>query len=148
MKVRECMSRNVEVGRKTMSLHEVAEMMKVGDFGSLPIGDDDRLVGMVTDRDIVIRAVAEGMDPDETTVREVMSEKVLYCFDDEEIEAVAHNLGTNQIRRLPVLNRQKRLVGILSLGDLAQKDPECAETALKDITKDYKRSSFFEASNF
>jgi CBS domain-containing protein len=84
----------------------------------LPVGEDDRLVGMITDRDIAIRAVAKDLPPD-TAVREVMTKEVLYCFEDEALEHVADNMGEQQVRRLPVLNREKRLVGILSLGDLA-----------------------------
>jgi CBS domain-containing protein len=120
MLVKECMTPNVELGSPTMSLQEVAIKMRDGDFGMLPIQENDRLLGMVTDRDIAIRAVAEGMDPVKTKVQDVMSSKVLYCYDDETLEDVALNLGDNQVRRLPVLNRQKRLVGILSIGDLAQ----------------------------
>ena len=148
MKVRVCMTKNVKVGWPSMSLNDAAELMKEGDFGSLPIGDNDRLVGMITDRDIVVRAVSERRDPLKTEVGEVMSKKILYCYDDEDVEAVAHNLGTNQVRRLPVLNRHKRLVGILSLGDIVQSDVEGAGTALRDITKDNRSSSFFETSNF
>jgi len=98
----------------------VAKIMDEINAGSMPVGDNDRLVGMITDRDIAIRAVAQGKGPD-TPVREVMSsEKVLYCYDDEELEHVAENMGDIQVRRLPVLNRDKRLVGIIALGDIAR----------------------------
>lgn len=137
MLVRETMTRNVELGVPEMSLVEVAQKMREGDFGLLPIGEEDRLVGVITDRDIVIRAVAEGKDPQKTFAREIMSSKVLYCYEDQSLEEVAENLGENQIRRLPVLNREKRLVGILSLGDLALSDdqPEKIGKALDQISK-------------
>lgn len=129
MIVRECMTQSPEVGNPNMTLREVAQRMRDGDFGALPIGDNDRLVGMVTDRDITIRAVAEGMNPEQTTVREIMSDgKVLYCFEDQTLEEVTETLGDNQVRRLPVLNRQKRLVGILSLGDVAQSNLSAKKT--------------------
>jgi len=82
------------------------------------VGADDRLVGMLTDRDIAVRAVAQGMSP-QTRVREVMSEEVMYCFEDEDLETVTMNMGDIQVRRLPVLDKDKRLVGIVSLGDVA-----------------------------
>lgn len=87
------------------------------DAGAMPVGEHDRLVGMITDRDIAIRGVAEGKDP--AKIREVMSTDVKYCYDDEGVEHVLHNMGELQVRRLPVLNRNKRLIGIVSLGDLA-----------------------------
>lgn len=137
MLVRDCMTKAVEIGEPGMSLRHAAQKMRDGDFGVLPIGENDRLIGMITDRDIAVRAVAEGKDPLHTKVREVMSDRVLYCFEDQTTEEVARNMGENQIRRLPVLSRQKRLVGILSLGDLAasEKDPEHAKDALCDISR-------------
>lgn len=120
MLVRESMTKDVELGSPGMTLMEAARKMRDGDFGVLPIGENDRLVGLVTDRDIVVRGIAEGRDPEDTEVREVMSTEVLYCYEDQSLDEVLDNLSDNQIRRLPVLNRQKRLVGILSLGDIAQ----------------------------
>jgi CBS domain-containing protein len=118
MKVSEIMSRDVHIASPDQSIREAARAMYELDAGSLPVGENDRLVGMVTDRDIAIRGVAEGKGPD-TRVRDVMSSDVKYCFEDEDTEHVAHNMGDQQIRRVPVLNRNKRLIGILSLGDLA-----------------------------
>ena len=88
------------------------------DAGVLPVGEDDRLVGMLTDRDIAVRGVAKGKGP-QTQVREVMTSEVKYCYEDEEVEHVARNMANQQLRRLPVVNRDKRLVGILSVGDVA-----------------------------
>jgi CBS domain-containing protein len=100
------------------SLVEAAAEMKALDIGWLPICENDRLIGTVTDRDITIRAVAEGFDPNITTVRQVMSRNIIYCFEDHDIEYAAEMMEKNQIRRLPVLDQNKRLVGIISLGDL------------------------------
>ncbi|HEX7117103.1 MAG TPA: CBS domain-containing protein [Steroidobacter sp.] len=118
MKVREAMTRDVRLIKPDQSIREAARAMAELDIGALPVEENDRLVGMITDRDITVRAVAQGLGPD-TPVREVMSPEVKYCFEDQSIDEVTENMGENRIRRLPVLNRDKRLVGILSLGDLA-----------------------------
>src|SRR3954451_7734516 len=118
MRVSEAMTREVRVANPDQSIREVARIMAEIDAGSMPVGDNDRLVGMITDRDIAIRAVEQGKGPD-TPVREVMSsEKGLYCYDDEEVDHVAKNMSQHQVRRLPVVNREKRLVGIISFGDV------------------------------
>ena len=135
MRVSEAMTREVRVASPTQTIREVAKIMDEIDAGSMPVGDNDRLVGMITDRDIAIRAVALGKGPD-TPVREVMSDsKVLYCYEDEELAHVAKNMGEEQVRRLPVVNRDKRLVGIVSLGDLAQNEGRAATKAVKGVTK-------------
>ena len=132
----ECMSKKVELGKPDMTLQEAAKKMREGDFGLLPIAENDRLVGMLTDRDIAVRAVAEGKDPREALARDYMSHSVFYCFDDDTIEDVLSKFSEQQIRRLPVLNRQKRLVGILSLGDVARTDPpaEKLEETLSQVS--------------
>ncbi|TJW88713.1 MAG: CBS domain-containing protein, partial [Mesorhizobium sp.] len=115
------------------SLQKIAKRMAVDDVGFLPVGENDRLVGTITDRDIVVRAVAEGKDGN-ATVREVMTKDVKYCFEDEDIEHVAQNMGDIQVRRLPVLNRDKRLVGVVSLADAALKeDPATAGIAMSGV---------------
>ena len=123
MKVSKCMTRDVELVSPTQTIREAAQMMAELDAGALPVQQDDRLVGMITDRDIAVRAVAQGKSP-ETPVRDVMSPELLYCFDDEEIEDVSRNMGEVKVRRLPVVNRDKRLVGIISIGDLALKEEQ------------------------
>jgi len=129
------MTREVRVASPGQSIREVAKIMAEIDAGAMPVGDNDRLVGMITDRDIAIRAVAEGKGPD-TPVREVMStETVLYCYEDEELDHVAKNMSEQQVRRLPVVNRDKRLVGIVSLGNLAQTEGRAANKAVKGVTK-------------
>ena len=121
MRVSEAMTRDVRLCTPGQTIREVAQAMAEIDAGSIPVGENDRLIGMVTDRDIAIRAVAQGKGPD-TPVREVMSEHIHYCFDDEQIDEVAQNMGDVRLRRLPVVNRDKRLVGILSLGDVARSE--------------------------
>ncbi|MGE4080170.1 MAG: CBS domain-containing protein, partial [Reyranella sp.] len=117
------------------TIQEVAKMMGDIDIGVLPVGENDRLVGMITDRDIAVRAVGQGKGLS-TKVRDIMSEEVKYCFEDEDTNHVTRNMGDQQLRRLPVVNRKKRLVGILSLGDLAiAKDGRAAGNALKDISQ-------------
>jgi CBS domain-containing protein len=136
MKIREVMSSDVELTNPSETLDQAAKRMAEIDAGALPVGEDDRLVGMVTDRDIVVRCVARGADPKATSVAEVMSDDIKYCFDDEEIDHVTQNMGGLQIRRLPVVNRDKRLVGIVSLGDIARTHkPAKTGKALGDISQ-------------
>jgi len=120
MRVNEAMSRDVRVANPQQRISEAAKTMAEIDAGVLPVGENDRLVGMITDRDIAIRAVAEGKGPD-TLVRDIMSKDVKYCFEDEELDHVSRNMSDIQLKRLPVVNRDKRLVGILALGDIAGK---------------------------
>ena len=119
MKVRDVMTETVERVPPDSSLCDVATKMKEVDVGAIPVFENDRLVGMVTDRDIVVRAVAAGKNPTETTAKEVMTEGVFYCFDDQDVGAAADIMETEKVRRLIALNRDHRPVGIVSLGDLA-----------------------------
>lgn len=120
MLVRDVMTPQVEFINPNTLLKQAACTLRDCDVGAVPVGENDRLVGMLTDRDIVIRAVAGGKNPDKTTVGECMTSSVLYCYEDDSVAHVADNMAQNQIRRLPVVNRDKRLVGIVSLADLAQ----------------------------
>jgi CBS domain-containing protein len=115
------MTRDVRLLSPDQTIREAAKLMAEVDAGALPVGENDRLVGMITDRDIVIRAVAQGKSPD-AKVADVMSKEMLYCFDTDAIDDVARNMAKAQVRRLPVVNKDKRLVGIISLGDLARND--------------------------
>ena len=119
MNISEVMTRDVQIASPDDVLQKAAQLMEKNDFGILPIGENDRLVGMLSDRDITIRAVARGLAPDQCKVREVMSQDVRYVYEDESVEDVARNMSELQVRRLPVVNRDKRLVGIVSLCDLA-----------------------------
>jgi CBS domain-containing protein len=135
MRVSEAMTREVRLATPGQSIRDAAKMMAEIDAGALPVGENDRLIGMITDRDIAIRAVAAGKGPD-TPVRDVMStEQVLYCFDDEDLDHVAKNMSDEQVRRLPVVNREKRLVGIVSLGDLANRERKAAGKAVTGVSK-------------
>src|ERR671933_1576129 len=115
MRVSEAMTHDVRVASPDQSIREAARIMAEIDAGVLPVGEGDRLVGMVTDRDIAVRAVAEGKGPD-TPVREVMTPEVRYVSEDESLRDAADSMAREQVRRLPVVNRDKRLVGIISLG--------------------------------
>lgn len=134
MQVREVMSKDVTLVDPQTTIREAARHMRDEDIGALPVGENDRLVGMVTDRDIAIRAVADDKAP-QTPVREVMSQGITYCFEDDDVDAAAELMSQHQIRRLPVLNRDKRLVGMVALADLARSEPDEAEEALKGVSK-------------
>jgi len=135
MKVSDKMTRNVRLASPDDTIQQAARSMAECDAGALPVSENDRLVGMVTDRDIAVRAVAHGKGLD-TKVRDVMTPDVKYCFEDEDLDHVAHNMGHQQVRRLPVMNRGKRLVGILSLGDVATgAGPQPAGEAVAGISR-------------
>jgi CBS domain-containing protein len=134
MRVSEAMTRDVRVCHPRQSICDAARLMAELDCGVLPVGEGDRLVGMITDRDIAIRAVAQHKSPD-TPVREAMSTEVKYCFEDQHVEQVARNMSDLRVRRLPVLNREKRLVGILSLGDLATSELRAASEAVSGVSR-------------
>lgn len=123
MKVREAMTTAVQLVSPDQSIRQAARLMADCDIGALPVGENDQLIGMITDRDIAVRAVADGLDPD-TKISAVMSREVLYCFDDDELDDVADNMSNIRVRRLPVVNRHKRLVGIVSISDLASCEDE------------------------
>src|SRR4051794_2116077 len=112
MRVSEVMTRDVRLVEPTPSIRDAARMMSEIDSSIVPVRENDRLVGMITDRDIAVRVVAEGRGPD-TPIREVMTADVKYCFEDDDTDGVARNMAEIQVRRLPVLSRDKRLVGII-----------------------------------
>lgn len=134
MIVRDAMSRDVQTVGPETTIKEAARLMADADVGALPVAAGDRLAGIVTDRDIAIRAIAIGKGP-ETTVGEVMTSDVLYCHEDEDIGHVSRNMGEQQVRRLPVVDVEKRLVGIVSLADVATLSENNAGEALQDITQ-------------
>jgi CBS domain-containing protein len=134
MKVSEVMTPDVRIVSPEQTLEHAARIMGEIDAGVLPVGENDRLIGMITDRDIALRGVAKGKGPG-AKVREVMSEEVKYCFADQDLEEVARNMAEIQVRRFPVVDRSKRLVGIVSLGDIATTDGgEEAAEALSGIS--------------
>lgn len=119
MQLSQVMTRSVETVSPDATLQEAARKMKSLDVGPLPVCDGDRVVGMLTDRDITVRAVAEGRDPKTAKVREAMTDDLIYCWEDDDVNAAARLMADKQIRRLVVMNRQNKLAGIVSLGDLA-----------------------------
>jgi CBS domain-containing protein len=136
MNIRDVMTPDVSCVGPDSSILEIARKMRDGDIGSTPVIDNERLVGMVTDRDIVVRIVAEGGDVRTKTARDAMSPGILYCFADDTVESVLESMGGQQIRRLPVVDRDKRLVGVVSLGDLALSGKrKAAGEALQEISQ-------------
>lgn len=137
MRVKDVMTTSVQTIRPDSPLQEAAERMKTLDVGPLPVCEDNRLVGMITDRDITVRATAEAIPPRLGQVRDVMSRNVIYCYDDQDIRDAARLMKKNQVRRLVVLNRGKRLVGIVSLGDLAVStgDDQLAGETLEKVSE-------------
>jgi CBS domain-containing protein len=136
MQVQDVMTKRAECVRPSASLQEAARKMKDLDVGLLPVcGDNDRLAGMLTDRDITVRAVAEARDPQTTTVKDAMTPDVVYCFEDQDVQEAARLMREHQIRRLVVLNRDKRLVGVVSLDDLAVEtgDEHLAGSTLEQV---------------
>lgn len=136
MKLSEIMSPDVRCISPDSTLMEAAGVMRDLDVGAVPVCDHDRLVGMLTDRDLALRAVADGRDPGRTSVRDTMSEGIVYAYDDQPVEEAAHLMEEKRIRRLPVLNRDKRMVGIVSLGDLAvNAKPTLSGHTLKEVSR-------------
>lgn len=134
--LKDLMSRDVQVISPDMSIKEAAIKMRDGDFGMMPVGEDDQMIGTLSDRDIVIRAVADGLNAD-TKVRDVMSEGVAWAYEDDSVENAARIMSEWQVRRLPVVDRDKRLVGIVALGDFAveSSDIQPVAEALSEISQ-------------
>ena len=135
MEVSEIMTPDCQLIDPSASVREAAQRMRDENLGALPVGENDRLIGMVTDRDIVTRGLAQEVRPGTTSVRDVMSEKVFYIFDDDDIDQAAQCMADHQVRRLPVLNHDKRLVGIVSLADLAHTGEEAEKIALEGVSE-------------
>ncbi len=134
MKISEIMTRNVRVVAPDRTIQEAARLMDDMNVGVLPVCDGRRLKGMITDRDITVRATAAGLPPDTTRVRDVMSDNVWWCFDDDDVDHIVELMSDHQIRRLPVVDREKHLVGIVALGDLATDREDRASRALQRIS--------------
>lgn len=130
MQIRDIMTAGVKTISPNASIQSAAEAMATLEIGLLPVGDNDRLVGMISDRDLVVRGLCEGVGP-EARVGDVMSREVMYCYDDQPTDEVCANMAELQVRRLPVVNRDKRLVGIVSLGDLSRLGAAAEETLAK-----------------
>ena len=135
MKVREIMTANVECVSPDTDLIELANKMKTLDVGFIPICENDRLVGTVTDRDIVIRGLASGRDIDTCTSRDVMTQDIFYCFEEDDVKDVAEKMRDREVRRMLILNRDKRLVGVVSIGDISKVEEKVSGKVLRDITE-------------
>jgi len=137
MQVSEIMSVGVEFVHPETTIQDAAERMRLHDLGFLPVCDQERVLGVVTDRDITVRATAEGRDSEITAVREVMTDNAIFCFEDDDVRDAAQMMRTQQVRRLLVLDHEQRLVGIVSLGDLAiaTKDEELAGYTLEGVSE-------------
>jgi CBS domain-containing protein len=133
-RISEVMTRGVEVIRPDESLQRAAQMMDELNVGALPVCEGMQLVGMITDRDITVRATAAGLSPDEHRVSEVMTEQTRWCTEDQSTEDVMRQMGDVQIRRLPVLNERREVVGIVSLGDLATRQSEHTDSVLREVS--------------
>lgn len=137
MKLYEMMTKNVEVLPGNATVRDAAKLMKDIDVGSIPVIENNQMVGIITDRDIVLRSTAEGRNPNETRVSDVMTNELYFCYEDQDVKDAAKMMSERQIRRLPVVNRDHELVGIVSLGDLSVdvSDEKVSGKALEDISK-------------
>ncbi len=136
--VKDVMTSDVRLVQPHQTLRDAAQLMARADVGSLPVSDNDRLVGMLTDRDMVLRGIGRGLGVD-TPVGEVMTTTIKYCHDDEDVADVARNMAELGVRRLPVLNREKRLVGIVALSNIAQSgNPKASESLLDGVAQPHR----------
>lgn len=139
MKLQNIMTSQVEVLPPEASILDAAQLMDSSDIGSVPICDGEKILGLVTDRDITIKAIAKGLDPNQVQVRDIMTSPILYAFEDQTVEEASEMMQASQVRRLVVLNREKKLVGVVALGDIATKtDPMISGEALEEISEDSK----------
>jgi len=137
MKVKQAMHKGVQWVDPAMSVETLARLMRAHDIGAIPIGENDRLIGMVTDRDIVCRCIAAGLDPNTATARDVMSEGIVFCLEKQELDDAARIMEMKKIRRLPVINGKKRMVGILSLGDVYHTGPRHVSAEVMHAVSDH-----------
>jgi len=137
MLLKEIMTSTVDVISRDAKAAEAALEMKYLDIGAMPVCDGDRLCGMVTDRDLVVRVVAKGLDPKQVHVSDATSSELFFCYEDEDLEKASQVMSQKQIRRLPILSRAKKLVGIVSLGDLAVrgKDAQTSGVVLEQVSR-------------
>jgi CBS domain-containing protein len=138
MKVKDIMKKKVQIMKPQDTLQSAAKKMKTQDLGCIFVSEKDRLVGIVTDRDIILRALTKESNLKTLKLKDVMTKKVLYCFEGDSLKSAAENMAKNQIRRLPVLNKTKKLVGVLSIGNIAQHSETDAGKAMKKICKKKK----------
>ena len=135
MKIREIMTTNVECVSPGTGVQELAEKMKALDVGFVPICENDRLAGTVTDRDIVVRGLAGGQNINTIKAKDIMTKDVVWCFEDQDIKDVAKRMREKDVRRMLILNQNKRLVGVVSIGDISKVEEKETGKTLKDITE-------------
>jgi CBS domain-containing protein len=135
MQVQEIMQRQVSFADPNMTIRDAARRMRADNIGALLVSEDGRLLGMVTDRDIVVRAVAEDGGTGTTSVRDVMSQGVCYCFESDDLDKAAQVMARHQVRRLPVINEEQQLVGVVALADLGRAGDGAAQNALMGISE-------------
>ena len=140
MQIKDVMTPQCEWIAPDASLEEAAKIMQDKDIGFIPVGENDKLIGAVTDRDIVTRAIAKGANGS-TQVRDVMTPQIKYCYDDQAVDSICQNMSDIKVRRLPVVNRDKRLVGVVSLGDVSQGHILESGEALQAITNEKNKAS-------
>ena len=140
MQIKDVMTPQCEWIAPEATLEEAAKIMQDKDIGFIPVGENDKLIGAVTDRDIVTRALAKGANGS-TQVRDVMTPQIKYCYDDQAVDSICQNMSDIKVRRLPVVNRDKRLVGVVSLGNLSQAQAEQSGEALQAITKQQDKAA-------
>jgi CBS-domain-containing membrane protein len=134
MKIKDVMTQDVTFVAPSTPITEIARQMRDEEIGAVPVVENDRMIGMVTDRDIVVRCVATG-SIESVTARTAMSPRMLYCYEDQSVNEILQNMAEEQVRRMPVVNREKRLVGVVSIGDLSQKAQSAAGKSLKEISR-------------
>jgi CBS domain-containing protein len=135
MQVRELMSSDIEVIAPDTTIQDAARRMRDADVGALPVGDNDQLIGIITDRDIVVRGVAEGKADGNATVRDVLTDDLTFCFEEDDVGDAANLMADRQVRRLPVLSADKKLVGMVALADISRRDVDAGGAALGDISQ-------------
>lgn len=137
MRLRDIMTHEVHAVSPQESLRHAAQKMKSWDIGALPVCQNDKLIGLITDRDIAVRAVAEGRSPESACVSDAMTRDLIFCYEDEDLQRAAQVMEEKQIRRLPVMSRENRMVGIVSLGDIAtrQKDERLSQEVLEQVSQ-------------
>lgn len=134
MKVKEVMHEGVKWAEPDTTLAEIARMMRDEDIGVIPISENDKLAGMITDRDITIRAVAENLDMQSATAKDIMTEEAIWSYEDADVDEVANLMKQKRIRRIPVVDRDKRLAGLVSVGDITSASEDMAGDTLKDLS--------------
>lgn len=135
MVIKDIMNQQTQLIGTDTTVKEAAEKMENTGVGFLPVGDNDELKGTLTDRDIVLKAIAKGKNPEQTRVQDILSPSLLYCREDQDVEEVARNMNEQQVRRMPIVNADKRMVGVVSIGDMAQHlSPETAGQVLRGVT--------------